>query len=224
MFTATQAIDHGYLKCACGGPLGECLSPGCPIWLGDPYGRQPWKEGWALSEYSGSVPHDTHMGSLVNTAKYGRRPYAVRLKAADEAAERLMSFINYLGDSNFQFDACITAPSHSPKELDLAKHLCERISAGFGALDLSPLLVERSQVQPMKSIHTPEARVHQLGESLKLHVSNVRYSPRAVLIVDDVFESGATATVIARNIAAAWPQARIEVITATHKTGRKVIL
>ena len=224
MFIATRTLDHGYLECACGSPLGECLSPGCPIWLGDPYGRQPWKVGWALSEYSGSVAHDTRMGRLVNTAKYGSRPYAVRLKAADETAERLMSFINYLGDSHFQFDACITAPSHSLKELDLAEHLCKRISAGFGALDLSPLLFGRSQVQPMKSIPTPEARVRQLDESLKLNVSDMRDSPRAVLIVDDVFESGATATVIARNIAAAWPQARIEVVTATHKTGRKVTL
>ncbi len=224
MFTATQTIDRGYLDCACGNVLGECLSPGCPIWLGDPYGRHPWAEGWSMSEYSGASAHDTRMGRLVNTAKYGQTPYAVRLKAADEIAERMMSFITDLGDSSFQFDACVTAPSHSPKALDLAKHLCERVSLGFGALDLSPLLSERVPVQPMKSISTPEARLHQLGQSLKLNATDMRYSPRAVLIVDDVFESGATATVIARIIAAAWPQARIEVITATHKTGRKVIL
>lgn len=223
MFTATQTIDRGYLDCACGKVLGECLSPGCPIWLGDPYGRHPWAEGWSMSEYSGSSAHDTRMGRLVNAAKYGQTPYADRLKAADEIAERMMSFITDLGDSSFQFDACITAPSHSPRALDVAKHLCERVSLGFGVLDLSPLLSERVPVQPMKSISTPEARLRQLEQSLMLNAADMRYSPRAVLIVDDVFESGATATVIARNLAAAWPQVRIEVLTATHTSGRRVM-
>ena len=206
------------LTCTHGLPLGDCTSPSCPRWLGDPQDRLPWKTGWAMSEYSGTSPHDTYMGDLVHRAKYGDAPRSEREEAAEEIALRMMSFIDYTyGRDSPPFSACITAPSHNPKTMDLAARLCTLIANAFALRDWTDLLRNSSPTESVKTLRSGVDRYRVLENSITVTPIGDDRAVGGLLFVDDVFETGATARAVCEAIRAHYPQQEFHVLTATRR-------
>ena len=200
--------------------VGDCQSPGCPIWLGNPYGTKPWTTGWALSRYSVVSPHDTRMGRLVNGVKYGKTPSKERRTMADELADRMMGFIaEQYEPSGLPFTDCVAPPSHQSKPFELAQHLCEEVSLGFGLVNASGLLHEMLPVRSMKEIHGFEERVALLNRAITVDTPTTSRRPSGFLIVDDVFETGATATSICTALLSRFPGSEFHILTATYRSG-----
>ena len=207
---------RGLGACAHGLPLGECTSPGCPIWLADPRGRKPWVTGWAISRYSGGGPHDTRLGSLVHDIKYGQTPLDLRQAMADEIAERMMGFISEVCESpRLPFSVCLAPPSHQPKPFELAHYLSQEVAAGFGLIDASSRLHERRPVRSMKEIPDAEQRRAILNEAITVDRPTSGRSPRGFLVVDDVFESGATMGATCEALRRVFPRSQFHVLAAT---------
>jgi len=194
------------------------MSLSCPQWLGDPRGGTPWLTGWAISEYSGTSPHDTYMGDLVHRAKYGDAPIGEREDAAEEIAERMMAFINdAYGGESLPFSAVVTAPSHNPKPLELAIYLCARILDAFDLEDWTGLLRDSSPIESVKTLTGAEDRYRAVRRSITVTRTGVRRANGGLLFVDDVFETGATARAVCEAIRAHYPQQEFHVLTATRR-------
>ena len=208
------------MQCAHGIAVGDCQAPGCPIWLGNPHGTRPWTTGWALSRYSGGALHDTRMGSLVHGAKYGQTTLSERRKMADEIAGRMMGFIaeeyEWLG---LPFTDCVAPPSHQGKPFELAQYLCEEVSVGFGLVNSSGLLNERVPVRSMKEIPEAAERLALLNRAITVDAPTTSKRPSGFLILDDVFETGATATAICTVLLSRFPGSEFHVLTATSRFG-----
>jgi len=214
-FRGIFVIMRGRGACAHGIRLGECHAPGCPVWLGDPHGQRPWASGWALSRYSGAGPHDTRMGSLVHDVKYGRVPLDERRAMAEEVAERMMGFVEEAYELPRPFTVCVAPPSHQGKPLELAHFLCEELSEGLGLDNRSSDLHEREHVRSMKEIADAGERLALLKRAITVDAPVSDRNPRGFLIVDDVFDTGATATAICAVLGERFPRSRFHVLTAT---------
>jgi len=207
--------------CAHGTPLGECLSPSCPRWLGDPRGGSPWRTGWAMSEYSGTAPHDTYMGDLVHRAKYGDAPIGEREDAAEEIAERMRLFIiNVYGSAPLPFSACITAPSHNPKRLELSIYLCHRISRAFDLEDWTLLLRHSTPADSVKTLKSGQDRYSLLRRSINIQPTRLPDTTSGLLFVDDVYETGATARAVCDAIQGRYPNQQYHILTATRRPAK----
>lgn len=207
---------RGLGECMHGLPLGDCLSPGCPVWLGDPHGKRPWKTGWALSRYSGAGVHDTWMGRLVHDIKYGNASLDARRTMAEEVADRMMGFIGEVYEApRLPFSVCMAPPSHQVKPLELAHFLCEELSNGLGLLNESTRLYEKQRVRSMKEVADPRERLTILKQAIALDATTPSRNPRGFLLVDDVFETGATVTAICTVLTASFPRSQLHVLTAT---------
>ena len=206
------------MLCAHGIAVGDCEAPGCPIWLGSPYGTRPWTTGWALSRYSGSALHDTRMGSLVHGAKYGKTPLSERRAMADEIAGRMMGFIAEEYElSGLPFTDCVAPPSHQGKPFELAQYLCEEVSVGFGLDNSSGILHEAVPVRSMKEIPDAAERLALLNRAITVDPPTTSKRPIGFLIVDDVFETGATATAICTVLRTRFPGSEFHVLTAARR-------
>ena len=208
------------MLCADGIEVGECESPGCPKWLGNPHGTRSWTTGWALMRYSGGALHDTRMGRLVHGAKYGHTPLNERRTMADEIAGRMMGFIaEQYEPSGLPFTDCVAPPSHQRKPFELAQYLCEEVSVGFGLINASGLLHETLPVRSMKEISDAEERLALLTRAITVDAPTTSRMPSGFLIVDDMFDTGATATAICTVLLSRFPGSEFHVLTATSRRG-----
>ena len=206
------------LTCTHGLRLGHCTSPSCPRWLGDPRGGTPWRTGWAMSEYSGTSPHDTYMGDLVHRAKYGNAPESDRDEAVQEIALRMMAFIDYVhGRESPPFSACITAPSHNPKTMNVAARLCTLIASAFALRDWTDLLRNSSPTDSVKTFSSGADRYRLVRSSVTITPAGDNRAVDGLLFVDDVFETGATARAVCDAIRTHYPQQEFHVLTATRR-------
>jgi len=203
------------VTCAHGLPIGDCMAPGCPVWLGDPHGDRPWRTGWSLSWYSGAAPHDTLVGRLVHDAKYGHAPLPDRQRDAEELADGMMDLIGQVYEpEGLPFSVVMSPPSHQAKPFELAAYLCDQIAEGFELINASEHLHESRPVSTMKAVPDVAERLALLEGALTFDPPIKFREPKGFLIVDDVFETGATAAAICRVLQVRFPDSQYHVLTA----------
>ena len=189
----------GQTKCLHGLAIGECPAPGCPIWLGAPDGRLPWSTGWALSTYSGVARHDTRVGDLVYLAKYSTLSTVHKMKLADELADRMLAFIYDVYEKpTLPFHACLAPPSHGSSQFQLASVLCERICDDLEIENVTHFIGERHRVPSMKTLQGFDARLKALQDALDVRAASLDAPHRTFLVIDDVYETGASAQAVCR--------------------------
>ncbi|HNT53794.1 MAG TPA: RecQ family ATP-dependent DNA helicase [Anaerolineaceae bacterium] len=168
----------------------------------------PWDAGWALgfhSQFTGADWKRSDAGELAYRLKY--QADLSTLPALVEQAAALIAEHPEL----VQADAIVPAPPSTPRPNDPVSSFAKAISQRFG-LPFWPILVKSRQTAPQKEMHTlAQKRMNVAGAfDLQAPVKGKR-----LLVVDDLFDSGATLEEITRLLRRADAK-RVCVLTMTR--------
>jgi ATP-dependent DNA helicase RecQ len=167
-----------------------------------------WSAGFALDFHSGFKGADWNrsgVGDLVYRLKYESDasvlPKLIEQTRALFAAHPEMN----------QFDLIVPVPSSTPREFSPVHEFCKALS---GAVDkpVQPCVVKTRQTKPQKEMRTlPQKRDNVAGAFALNNVIN----GKQILLVDDLFDSGATLEEITKVLIRS-KAARVNVLTLTR--------
>ncbi len=151
----------------------------------------PWDAGWALgfhSRFAGADWKRSDAGELAYRLKY-QGDLSVLPALVEQAAALIAEHPELI-----QVDAIVPVPPSTPRLNDPVSRFAQAISQRFG-LPFWPILVKSRQTAPQKEMHTlAQKRVNVAGAfDLQSSVKGQR-----LLVVDDLFDSGATLEEITR--------------------------
>jgi hypothetical protein len=204
--------------CKCDFLAGTCANIECPHPLNSRETSSLWIEGWALSKYSFEPYKKTRIGGLIKKIKYSKsKDYSIAQRSSDAKiiSDEIIEMIKWLYDPrDLPFDLCICPPSHEMKPLDLPDFICKSISGGsirYG----EKTLVERIPLTTIKA-GPKEDRSNKLVNNFVFDCPQDLYPSKGVLIIDDVFDTGATMTGVSRAVSAQFPKIPRFIITAAY--------
>lgn len=158
-------------------------------------GRARW-DVWAIDNYFDPLTRQrSHSGHLTYLAKY-----QADSSAADQLAQGVAEFA--LGNRKarlFDFhsvEAVCAVPFHGHKTLSLPHVIASRVAAELGVPDLSSSATKTRATNPAKLVTDPEVDATQFSV-------NWTRTQRHVLVIDDVYRSGATLESLAAQLRAA---------------------
>jgi ATP-dependent DNA helicase RecQ len=179
--------------------------------LSRPHPRQlpgPWSTGWALgfhSQYAGANWNRSETGELTYRLKYQGDQSVLPLLV--EQATALIAEHPELA----QVDAVVPVPPSTPRANDpvssFAKALAQKLR-----LPYLPALVKSRQTAPQKEMHTLAQKQSNVGGAFSVQ-SPVK--GKRLLIVDDLYDSGATLEEIHRHLQRAGA-GKVNVLTLTR--------
>lgn len=159
------------------------------VWLGK-QPEEPWRGAWALDwhtvDHEGPGYRRSELGELLYALKYdGNR------SAAAPIAERLAAFVTSLGVFP-SLTAIIPVP---PSDRTRAEQPVDILARELEALTGRPAdrewLVRVRAGAPLKDIESPEEREEALRGAFAVTDLH-RYRGKRLLLLDDIFRSGAT--------------------------------
>lgn len=187
------------------------LSDPITAFLSRPHPRPlkgPWLAGWALdfhSRFEGNEPVRGIIGDLVFRYKYGGEHHLVG-PLADRWVELLGEHPELPAP-----DAVVPIPPSTPREFDPLTHLAQALARCLGLPVWVETLVKTRQTRPQKELRSLAAKQSNVAGAFSLQGS-VR--GRHLLLVDDLYDSGATLFEAARILGCGGP-ASIIVLTLT---------
>jgi ATP-dependent DNA helicase RecQ len=167
-----------------------------------------WHTGFALdfhSSYKGADWNRSGIGDLVYRLKY--ESDASVLPGLIEHTRTLFGAHPEMS----QFDIIVPVPSSAQREFSPVHEFCKALSNTLGK-PMQTCVVKTRQAQPQKEMHTlPQKRDNVAGA----FALNSDINGKRILLVDDLFDSGATLEEIARLIIK-HKAARVNVLTLTR--------
>lgn len=179
-----------------GGMNVAAQAPSDPVssYLSSPHPRPlkgAWQVGFALdfhSAYKGADWNRSYVGGLVYRLKY--ESDASALPKLVEHARHLFAAHPEMN----QFDLIVPVPSTTPREFSPVHEFCKALSVALNK-PMQPCVIKTRATQPQKEMRTlPQKRDNVAGA---FAVSN-DITGKRILLVDDLFDSGATLEEITR--------------------------
>jgi hypothetical protein len=168
----------------------------------------PWDAGWALgfhSRFSGADWQRSDIGELAYRLKY-QGDISTLPGIVEQAASLLAEHPEFA-----LVDAIVPVPPSTPRDQDPVCCFAQALSQQMD-LPFSPVLIKSRQTQPQKEMHSMAQKQANVAGAFKL-VSLVQ--GLRLLIVDDLFDSGATLEEITRVFQRAGAS-RVYVLTLTR--------
>ncbi len=166
-----------------------------------------WNVGFALdfhSAYQGAEWNRSGIGDLVYRLKY--ESDASALPTLIEHARNLFAAHPEMS----QFDLIVPVPSSTPRKFNPVYEFCKALSHALNK-PMRPCLVKTRQTRPQKEMKTlPQKRDNVAGA----FAVDGDISSRSILLVDDLFDSGATLEEITK-VLFRHKAARVNVLTLT---------
>lgn len=146
----------------------------------------PWQSGWALayhSQFQGDGRRRTELGEWVWRLKYQQDP-----RALPPLVEQVAAF--WAGRPELAaVEALIPIPPSVARPHDPVRLVAEALGARVER-PVWPILVKTRRTAPQKDIHSRYQKVANVAGAFALHGGEV--SGRCVLVLDDLYDSGAT--------------------------------
>lgn len=156
--------------------------------LSRPHPRQlpgPWRAGWALgfhSQFQGANWNRSGIGELAYRLKY-QGDLSVLPALVDQAAILIADHPDLA-----QVDAIVPVPPSTPRPHDPVSSFAQVLAERFG-LALLPIVVKVKQTSPQKELHALAQKRANVAGAFGLESS---VKGKRLLVVDDLFDSGAT--------------------------------
>ena len=168
----------------------------------------PWRAGWALgfhSSFAGSDWRRSGVGEMTFRLKYREDQSALR-PLVDEALGLCREHPELV-----EADALVPVPPSAKRLVDPVEQFCNKLSPALG-LPVWSVLTKTRPTKPQKEMRTlAQKRANVAGAFVA--TSEVR--GRRVLVIDDLYDSGATLEEVFRTLAKAGAS-RVNVLTLTR--------
>lgn len=169
-------------------PVDEYLSQSHPRPLAG-----PWTVGWALgfhSSFAGAEWSRSGVGEMTFRLKY-RTDASALGPLVDEALALIREHPELI-----DVDALVPAPPSTPRSTDPVRLFCEALSARL-KLPVMDVVTKTRPTEPQKEMHTLARKRANVSGAFAVG-ENVR--DRRVLVIDDLYDSGATLEEIMRTL------------------------
>lgn len=178
------------MRSACQGAIPRAFEGVCvEIWLGK-HPVEPWRGAWALDwhtvDHEGPGYRRSALGELVYAMKYGEN-----LNAAGAIADRLAEFVSGLYVFGNVAAIIPVPPSDRERVWQPVEVLAEALAARTGRTADREWLVRVRAGVPLKDLESPEEREEALRGAFAVTDLD-RYRGKRLLLLDDIFRSGAT--------------------------------
>ena len=190
-----------------------------------PNDHKLWVKGFSLSVYSKSYDFYarkqdfTDIGRTIHEYKYYKNlDGARRIDAVAFCERKMIDFfdLNVVGSEIF-FDSCIAVPSNNTAGISLPNEVGKNLARRFAWLqNCSELLVKNRELPVIKDIGESRSRIEALRGAYSVSLSPLISNSKGILIIDDIYDSGATVREVARTLKKIYPDIPRYVFTFAH--------
>lgn len=194
-------------QCSCRKPIGTCKNMNHPLKMEALVG--PFVEGWALGKYSGKLEEKstkTHTeygylkyGKLVHDYKY--ESFKITKSSGQSMRKSIMLQINtsvdyflngYFPPNVRDFNTVVAVPSSRGSTSTIQSEICRfLVEKGFQEA-IGTVHVKNTGRVATKNIPGLQERLKSVGARYELGRSNDLQNAKGLLLVDDIYETGAT--------------------------------
>lgn len=204
---SAKSSGNPSFQCSCWRPIGTCKNLNHPLKMEAIVG--PFVEGWALGKYSGKLEEKstkTHTeygylkyGKLVNDYKY--QSFKLSESEGKSLRDSIMVEINtsvdyflngYFPVSRRDFDTVVAVPSSRGSTSTIQDEICRHlVQKGFHEAIGTVQVKDKGRVAT-KNIPGLQERLKSVGARYELGKSNDVQNSKGLLLIDDIYETGAT--------------------------------
>jgi adenine/guanine phosphoribosyltransferase-like PRPP-binding protein len=170
--------------------------------------KGPWNIGFALDF------HSSYKGCNWNRSSVGDLTYRLKYQADRSALPALVEYATKLLNEQpelKQFDLILPVPSSSQRDFNPVYAFAEALSCAFGK-PIGRGLMKTRQTRPQKEMHTLPQKRDNVAGAFSI---NADMRGKSILVVDDLFDSGATLEELTR-LLFEHRAARVNVLTLTR--------
>ena len=202
-----KSCGNSRFRCSCGVPIGTCKNLNHPVNMEALVG--PFIEGWALGKYSGKLEEKStkihtefgylKYGTLVHDYQYAS--FKLNENSGESLRNSIMLEINdsvdYFLNGYFpkyvcDFDTVVAVPSSRGSRSTIQDEICRHlVKSGFKQASDAVHVKNKGRVAT-KNIPGLQARLKSVGTRYELGNSKDLYSATGLLLIDDIYETGAT--------------------------------
>lgn len=188
--------------------LSDCPTQGC-------FRKLPCSganEAWGLGKYTLVKTGDGFFARLIYSLKYARAGSTNHVESLQELSDQVSRFLTLKYRKSF--DGCVIIPSNRSETAPVMHEVAQRLR-GQDLVRSQEYLHKSGFIPVLKDLNRLE-RTQAVADKYQLGpVSKVPISQR-ILVLDDIYDSGATLEAAVATIRASAPKAHIVALTATY--------